>query len=66
MQALACIADQIGQSPLDIHMHIFQSDLPVEPSRPDFLTYLRQSPLDIGIILFAQYLLRTQHLRMCQ
>ena len=64
MQAFAGIANQVCQTAFDVHMHIFQSDRPVEPAVIDFFQNLHQSPLDVRQVLFSQDFLRTEHFGM--
>ena len=47
MEALAGIANQLGESCLDIHVHVFQLYLPAEGTRGDLVFYLCQSTVDI-------------------
>ena len=64
METLAGIANQLGESCLDIHVHIFQLYLPAECTRGDLVFYLCQSPVDIAQIFIAQNARGSEHVGM--
>ena len=59
MQTLSGIPDQIGQTAFNIHMNVFERNLPVETVIGDFLRNLFQAAHDIGKILRTDNLLCT-------
>jgi hypothetical protein len=64
MQALAGIANQLGESRLDIHVHVLQLYLPMEGARGYLIFYLCQPTVDIADILIAQNTRGSQHVSM--
>ena len=64
MEALAGIANQLGESCLDIHVHVFQLYLPAEGARRDLFFYLCQSTVDIAQIFITQNARGSQHVGM--
>ena len=66
MQAFAGIADQRGQALLDIQVHVFLIELPLEIAADDLVFDLRQAALDVFQVLRADDLATGKHLRMRQ
>ncbi len=66
VQALARVADQLGQARLDVQVHVFQIELPVELAGLDFLADLRHALLDGGQVGAPMMPWRGQHAGMGQ
>ena len=62
VQALAGVADQRGQARLDVQVHVFEVELPLELAALDFAPDLRHAALDLREVAGADDLLRGQHL----
>jgi hypothetical protein len=50
VQALAGVAHQLGQARLDVQVHVFQVQLPLERAGLDLLRDLRHAALDGGVV----------------
>ena len=66
MEFLASIADQFGQARLDVHMHIFEFQRPVELSSLNFSPDLVQPRAYLFDFLITEYTDAAEHVRMGQ
>jgi hypothetical protein len=64
MQLLAGDADAVGQACLDVHVHVFQVDAPVELASLDFGLDLRQTLDDAVALGLGEYADLGQHARV--
>ena len=64
MQALARIANELGQTRFDIQVHVFQFELPDKLAGCNLLLDLHQTPLNLRKIICRDNALGVQHLRM--
>jgi hypothetical protein len=61
VQALAGVADQLGQAFFDVQVDVFQVEQPFELAGVDFGADLRHAALDLGAVLRADDALGGQH-----
>ena len=54
VQPLAGVADQLGQPRLDVQVHVFELELPLEVAALDLAADLRQPALDRGQVIRAR------------
>src|SRR5690606_23673081 len=66
VQPLAGIAYQFHQPFLDIQVHVFQVEQPLEAAGVDFFQDLGHAALDVGQVLRGDDALRGQHVRVRQ
>ncbi len=66
VQALAGITDERRQPRLDVQVHVFEFELPLETAGVDIGFDLRQATLDVGRILLRDHALRGEHFGMGQ
>ena len=66
VQALAGVADQLGQALLDVEVDVFQVQQPFKLAARDFALDLGHALLDRGIVVGADDFLICQHLGMRQ
>ena len=66
VQALACVAHQLGQPCFDVEVNVFEFQLPLELAAFNVLCDLLQAALDVGQVLRVDDALRLQHLGMGQ
>jgi len=66
VQALAGVADQLGQAGLDVQVHVFQVELPLELAGLDLLRDLRHALADGFMVGGGDDALGRQHLGMRQ
>ena len=66
MQPLAGVAHELGESGLDVEVHVLELELPFEAARFDVVGDLRQAALDGRQVVGADDSLRRQHLRVGQ
>ena len=64
MQPLARVADEVGQAPLDVEMHVLQVERPRKSPAADLLAYLGQAALDVGEVSLGHYARGMQHARV--
>ena len=64
VQALAGVADQLGQPLLDVEVHVLEVDRPGERAGADLGEDLRHAALDVGEVLGGQHADRVQHARV--
>ena len=64
VQAFARVADEIGQAPLDIQVHVLEVDRPFENAALDLVPDLREASLDRLQIDFREDAARMQHARV--
>jgi len=66
VQAFAGVAHQLGQSGLDVEVHVFQVQLPFEAAGFDLVGDLRHAALDGGVVVGTDDALGSQHLGVRQ
>ena len=64
MEAFAGFADERGEPPLDVEMHILRLDRPLERAGADFVTDLRKPAFDVREVARRQYAAGSQHARV--
>ena len=64
MQALARIADQRGQAPLDVEVHVLVVERPLEAARLDLAAHLREAAHDGGHVAAREDPARAEHARV--
>jgi hypothetical protein len=66
VQALAGVAHQLGQARLDVQVHVFQLELPLEAPDSISAVICGHAALDVGQVLRADHALRLQHVGVRQ
>ena len=66
VQPLAGVAGERGQAALDVHVHVFEIDRPLELAGADLVADLGEALLDRGEVGGGEDVDRVQHARVCE